>query len=63
MEYIGNQVFRDCEDAFYYISNPCCLAEAKNAFYALREQSADVPEMLLEEINAEINATRAERKR
>ena len=22
MEYIGNQVFRDCEDAFYYISNP-----------------------------------------
>ena len=63
MEYIGNQVFRDCEDASYYISNPCCLAEAKNAFYALREQSADVPEMLLEEINAEIKATRAERKR
>lgn len=62
MEYIGNQAFRDCEDAFYYISNPCCLAEAKNAFYALREQSADVPEMLLEEINAEIKATRAERK-
>lgn len=22
MEYIGNQVFRDCEDVFYYISNP-----------------------------------------
>ena len=38
-------------------------AEAKSAFYALREQAADVPEMSLEEINAEIKATRAERKR
>jgi len=38
-------------------------AEAKNAFYALREQAADVPEMSLEEINAEIKAARAERKR
>lgn len=25
MAYIGNQVFRDCEDAFYYISNPRCF--------------------------------------
>ena len=63
MEYIGNQVFRDCEIEFYYISNPCRLAEAKNAFYALREQVADLPEMPLEEINAEIKAARAERKR
>ena len=38
-------------------------AEAKNAFYALREQAADLPEMSLEEINAEIKAARAERKR
>ena len=38
-------------------------AEAKNAFYELREQAADVPEMSLNEINAEISAVRAERKR
>lgn len=38
-------------------------AEAKNAFYELRRQAADVPEMSLEEINAEILAVRAERKR
>lgn len=37
--------------------------EAKNAFYALREQAMDVPEMTLDEINAEITAVRAERKR
>ena len=38
-------------------------AQAKNAFYELRRQAADVPEMSLEEINAEISAVRAERKR
>lgn len=38
-------------------------AEAKNAFYELRKQAADVPEMSLDEINAEILAVRAERKR
>jgi len=37
--------------------------EAKNAFYALREQATDVPEMSLDEINAEITAVRSERKR
>ncbi len=37
--------------------------EAKRAFYELREQAADVPEMSLDEINAEIAAVRAERKR
>lgn len=37
--------------------------EAKNAFYELRRQAADVPEMTLDEINAEILKTRAERKR
>ena len=37
--------------------------EAKRAFNELREQAADVPEMSLEEINAEISAVRAERKR
>lgn len=30
------------------------------AFYKLREQAADVPEMSLDEINAEISATRKE---
>jgi DNA-damage-inducible protein J len=29
-------------------------AEAKSAFYALREQASDVPEMSLDEINAEM---------
>ena len=38
-------------------------AEAKNAFHELRRQAADVPEMSLDEINAEILAARAERKR
>ncbi len=37
--------------------------EARNAFYELREQASDVPEMSLDEINAEIEAVRAERKR
>lgn len=37
--------------------------EAKNAFYELRRQAADVPEMTLDEINAEILKTREERKR
>lgn len=35
---------------------------AKDAFYALRAQAADLPELSLEEINAEIAATRKERK-
>lgn len=38
-------------------------AEVKNAFYELREQAADIPEMLLDEINAEISVVREERKR
>lgn len=38
-------------------------AEAKNAFYELRRQAADISEMSLDEINAEILAARAERKR
>ena len=37
-------------------------AEAKNAFYELRKQAADVPEMTLDEINAEILAVRKERQ-
>lgn len=36
--------------------------EAKRAFSDLREQASDIPEMSLEEINAEILAVRAERK-
>lgn len=36
--------------------------EAKKAFYELRKQAADVPEMSLDEINAEIMAVRSERK-
>lgn len=38
------------------------LAEARNAFYELRKQASDIPEMSLEELNAEISAARAERK-
>ena len=36
--------------------------EAKKAFYELREQAVDIPEMSLEEINAEISAVREEKK-
>ena len=36
--------------------------EAKKAFYDLREQDADVPEMALDEINDEIAAVRTELK-
>ena len=36
--------------------------EAKKAFYGLRKQAADVPEMSLDEINAEIQAARKERR-
>ena len=36
-------------------------AEAKNAFYELRRQAAALPELSLDEINAEIVAARAER--
>ena len=35
----------------------------RSAFYSLRNEAADTPEMSLDEINAEISATRAERKR
>ena len=37
--------------------------DALNAFYEARKQMADEPEMSLDEINAEIAAARAERKR
>ena len=43
--------------------NNITRAEAKNAFYELRKQAANVPEMSLEEINEEIAVVRAERKR
>lgn len=42
--------------------NTITRIEAKNAFHELREQAADVPEMSLEEINAEILALRTERR-
>ncbi len=35
----------------------------RSAFKALREESTDVPEMSLEEINAEISASRSKRKK
>lgn len=35
----------------------------RSAFNALREEAADIPEMSIEEINAEISATRSKRKR
>lgn len=34
----------------------------RTAFNALREEASDMPEMTLEEINAEISAARADRK-
>lgn len=37
--------------------------EAKKAFSDLREQASDIPEMSLEEINAEISAARTKRKK
>ena len=37
-------------------------AEAQAAIDGLRAESADLPEMTLDEINAEISAARAERK-
>lgn len=36
--------------------------EAKNAFNEMRKQLADIPEMSLDEINAEILASRKERR-
>jgi len=42
--------------------NTITRAEARKAFYEIRKQAADLPEMSLEEINAEIAAVRAERK-
>ena len=38
-------------------------AEARHAFEDLRAEAAGLPEMALDEINAEIAAARAERKR
>ncbi len=38
-------------------------ADALNAFYEARQQMASEPEMSLDEINAEITAARATRKR
>ena len=42
--------------------NAITRTEALNSFSALRQQAADVEEMSLDEINAEIAAVRAERK-
>ncbi|MEY8427372.1 type II toxin-antitoxin system RelB/DinJ family antitoxin [Lachnospiraceae bacterium 46-15] len=42
--------------------NTITRAEAKSAFYEMRKQAADIPEMSLDEINAEILASRAERR-
>ncbi|MGN0455437.1 MAG: type II toxin-antitoxin system RelB/DinJ family antitoxin [Acutalibacteraceae bacterium] len=42
--------------------NTITAAEALNAFDELRKQAADVPEMTLDEINAEIAEVRAARK-
>lgn len=42
--------------------NTITRAEAKNAFYEMRKQMADIPEMSLDEINAEILASRTEKR-
>ena len=43
--------------------NTVTRAEAMRVFEDLRAQASDLPEMTLEEINAEISAARAERKK
>ena len=43
--------------------NTVTRAEAKKAFYDLRRQASEVPEMSLDEINEEIATARAERRR
>lgn len=43
--------------------NTITRAESKNAFHELRRQAADVPEMTLDEINAEISAIRKEKNK
>ncbi len=43
--------------------NTVTRAEAMRTFEDLRAQASDLPEMTLEEINAEISAARAERKK
>ena len=43
--------------------NTVTRAEAMRAFEDLRAQASDLPELTLEEINAEIAAARAERKK
>ncbi len=42
--------------------NTITRTEAKNAFHELRKQAAGIPEMSPDEINAEISASRAERR-
>ena len=48
---------------FLFLETTITRAEAKKAFYELREQAADIPEMSFDEINAEISAARAESKK
>ena len=48
---------------FLFLETTITRAEVKKAFYELREQAADIPEMLFDEINAEISAARAESKK
>ena len=43
-------------------TNPMSREEAVRVFYELRKEAADIPEMTLDEINTEIEASRAERK-
>ena len=43
--------------------NKMTRAEAQRAIDGLRAEAADLPEMTLDEINAEISAVRADRKR
>lgn len=42
--------------------NKMTRSEARAAVEKMRSEAADMPEMTLDEINAEINAVRAERK-
>lgn len=44
-------------------SDKMTRVEAQAAIDRMRQEAADMPEMTLDEINAEINAARAERKK
>lgn len=61
--YMQFQADKSLKHEALFPPNMLTRAKAKSAFYELRKQAANIPEMSLEEINAEIAMARAERKR